>query len=66
MKLSDLLAALSGNKNLYISLLDDSDNPIITFDAAGYDAVDSDFDERIVKRVKINTPTQITVSLEDA
>ena len=66
MNLSDLLVALSGNKNLYVSLLDSTDNPIITFDAAGYEAVESDLGTRVVKRIKINSPTSVSVSLEDA
>ena len=65
MTLSELLIALSGNKDLFVSLLDDNDNPIITFDAAGYAAVENDLGTRVVKRIKINGITKVSVSLED-
>lgn len=66
MILSDVLAALSNNTGVNITLMDDSDNTLITFNAAGYGAVESDLGTRNVKRIKINTANSVTVSIEDA
>lgn len=66
MILSDLLSALSSNANVNVTLLDSNDNNLITFNAAGYAAVESDLGKRTVKRVKINTAQQVTISVDDA
>ena len=65
MTLSDLLVALSGNKNLFIKLVDSTGDPIITFDAGGYEAVESDLGTRAVSSVEITTPTMVTVTIAD-
>ena len=65
MKMSDLLVTLSSNKNLYISLKDDNDNALITFNAEGYAAVEGDLGDRVVKRIKLTSPTTMDISLED-
>ncbi len=65
MKLSELLAALSSNK-ISITIMDENDNALITFDAAGYGAVESDLGDRKVGVVKINTATAVTISIKAA
>lgn len=66
MILSDLLSALSSNTNVNVTLLDSNDNTLITFNAAGHAAVESDLGKRTVKRVKINTAQAVTISIDDA
>ena len=66
MKLSDLLVTLSCNRNLYITLKDDNDNALITFNAEGYAAVESDLGDRDVKRIKLTSPSTMDITLEDA
>lgn len=65
MKLSDLLVAISGNRNLYVTLKDDDDKELITFKADGYESVESDLGERDVKRIKITSPNTMDIVLED-
>lgn len=66
MILSETLAALSNNTAVNITLLDDADNQVITFNAAGYAAVESDLGTRKVKRIKINSGTSVAISMEAA
>ena len=66
MTLSELLTALSSNTNVNITLMDDADNQLITFNAAGYGAVESDLGTRKVKRIKISSGTSVVISVEDA
>lgn len=66
MKLSDLLVALSNNKKLYVTLLDDNDTELITFNAEGYAAVEGDLGDRIVKRIRLTSPSTMSISIEDA
>lgn len=66
MKLSDLLAALSNNENVDVTLLDSKDIKLITFNAAGYVAVESELGKRIVRRIKITSATNVFISVEDA
>jgi hypothetical protein len=66
MTLSQLLAALSNNTGVNIILLDDEDNQLITFGAAGYASLESDLGTRVVKRVKINNAKEVVISIEDA
>jgi|P827metagenome_2_1110787.scaffolds.fasta_scaffold02733_2 hypothetical protein len=65
MKLSEVLAALSSNK-ISITIMDENDNALITFDAAGYGAVESDLGDRKVGIIKINTATAVTISIKAA
>ena len=65
MKLADLLAALSNNTNVDITLLDSKDIKLITFNAAGYVAVESALGKRDVKRIKITSATNVFISVED-
>lgn len=64
MLLSNLLVALSCNRNLYITLTDEDENALITFNATGYGSVESDLGERTVKKVKITSPNTATIVLE--
>ena len=66
MKLSALLAALSSNVNVVVTLIDDNDNILVSFGAPGYGTISEDLGNRVVKRVKIVTGTQVTVAVEDA
>ena len=66
MALSDLLVALANNTRLYITLVDSSDVEMISFGAAGYANIESDLGTRVVKRITIETPNAVKVSLEDA
>lgn len=65
MKLTALLAALSSNVNVIITLIDDNDNILVSFGAPGYNTISEDLGNRKVKRVKIVTGTQVTVAVED-
>lgn len=66
MILSDLLSALSSNSEVKVTLLDSSDNVLISFTAPGYAAIESDLGKRTVKRIKINTAQAVTISIDDA
>ena len=66
MNLSDLLEALANNSKLYITLADNNNDSLITFNAAGYESVESDLGSRTVKRIKVESPSAVTVILEDA
>ena len=66
MNLSDLLEALANNSKLYITLADNNSDSLITFNAAGYESVESDLGSRTVKRIKVESPSAVTVILEDA
>ena len=66
MVLSDLLVALANNAKLYITLADNEGVSLITFNAAGYTSVESDLGSRTVKRITISSPSEVTVTLENA
>lgn len=66
MALSDLLVALSNNQKLYITLADLAGDALITFNAAGYESVENDLGSRVVKRVTVESPNAVTITLEDA
>lgn len=63
--LSDLLAALANNTTASITLLDSADNKIITFNAAGYEAVEGDITARKVKSIKVASAQSISITIED-
>lgn len=65
MILSDVLVALSVNANVNIVLVDDADNQLITFNAAGYASIESDLGARVVKNIKINNAKEVIVSIKD-
>jgi len=66
MNLSDLLVALATNQKLYITLSDKEGTALITFNAAGYESVESDLGSRVVKRISIVSPSEVNITLEDA
>ena len=66
MNLSDLLVALSNNQKLYITLADLAGDALITFNAVGYSSVESDLGSRVVKRITVDSPSAVTITLEDA
>ena len=63
--LSDLLAALANNTAASITLLDMAENKIITFNAAGYEAVEGDITARKVKSIKIASAQSISITIAD-
>lgn len=65
MILSDLLKALSGNASVNITLNNADGDSLITFNAGGYAAVESDLGKRTVKKVKIMTANAVTVVIND-
>ncbi len=66
MTLTEVMAALANNTNLTITLLDEEDVQVIAFNAAGYEAIESDLGSRVVRRIKINSGTAISISIEAA
>lgn len=66
MTLGALLAALSSNANVNITLMDSNDTALITFVASGYASIESDLGNRTVSTVKVNSSTSITITLAAA
>lgn len=66
MTLSDLLVALASNQKLYITLAENDGTALITFNAVGYTSVESDLGARIVKKITIESPNTVTITLEAA
>ena len=65
MKLSDLLVAISSNTNTNVTLVDSLDNEIITFNAKGYGAVESDLGERDVKKITLISAASVKIMIAD-
>ena len=68
MKLIDLLTAMGKddiNPKVNITILDNTDVPLITYGSGGYASVESDLGTKKVKTVKVNTATLVTVSISD-
>lgn len=65
MALSDLLVALANNTKLYITLADENNDVLITFNAPGYASVESDLGSRVVKEISITSSNAVTVVLEN-
>ena len=68
MKLIDVLTALgTGNINpkVDVTILDNTDNVLITYGSGGYASVESDLGDRVVKQIKINSATLVTVAISD-
>lgn len=63
MTLLETLAALANNTNANITLMDDQDNQLITFNAAGYSSVESDLGTRKVNSIKVASGTSVIISL---
>jgi len=66
MILSDLLVALSGNAQLYITLTDKTGVELITFNAGGYSSVESDLGAREVERITLDSLNKVAIALKDA
>ena len=66
MLLKDVLAALSSNLNVNITIMDNNDNTLITFVAPGYASVESDLGERTVNIIKVVSSTALAISLAAA
>lgn len=66
MNLSDLLVALSGNTQLYITLTDKTGAELITFNAGGYSNVESDLGTREVQKITLESLNKVAIALEDA
>ena len=66
MDLSELLVALASNAKLFITLADKEGTTLITFNAAGYESVESDLGSRVVNKITVDSPSSVTVVLEDA
>ena len=68
MKLIDLLTAMGEgdiNPKVDVTILDNTDVPLITYLSGGYASIESDLGTKQVKRIKINSATQVTVSISD-
>lgn len=66
MTLTDLLVALSGNANLFITLTDTTGVVLITFNAGGYANVEGDLGTREVERITIDSLNKVAIALKDA
>ena len=66
MTLSDLLVALSGNANLFVTLTDKTGVALITFNAGGYENVEGDLGAREVERITIDSLNKVAIALKDA
>lgn len=67
MTLLQILAALSGNTDHNISIVNSDDTALITFNAAGYESIENDLTARTVKRVRVDSNHNlIKVVIEDA
>lgn len=65
MKLSDVLKALAGNANLTVTIIDADGNNLISFNAAGYESVESDLQEHEVKKITISNMKEVTLVIGD-
>lgn len=65
MVLSDLLVALKDNASLFVTLADKEGNELITFNAAGYESVESDLGARGVNKITLESLNKIAIVLED-
>lgn len=65
MTLADLLPALSKNASLNITLLND-DGELITFNAAGYESIESDLNAKVVKNIAIDSNKLAKIKIADS
>lgn len=65
MKLSDLLKALAFNTALNVTLVDSEEAELITFNAVGYKAVESELGKKKVKKVKVTSATTVMIVLDE-
>lgn len=66
MTLSNILSALASNTGLNITLVNTSGDSMITFNAAGYESIESDLGARTVNSIKIVSSTNISIVIGDA
>lgn len=68
MTLAQLLKALACNEKVSISIFNEDGKCLITFNAPGYEAIESDLAARTVKRVKVDTGITggVSITIEDA
>lgn len=64
MTLSDTLAAMAGNINLSITIVEETGGILITFMAPGYESLESDLDNRIVKGITVKSAKELMIELE--
>lgn len=62
MALSDLLVTLANNSKLFVTLID-GDTELISFNAAGYESVESDLGARTVDKIIVDSVSVIKVVL---
>lgn len=63
MTLGDLLVALKDNTTLNVSLIESTNTPIITFNAGGYEGIESDLMSRIVDTITVGNNKLVTIKL---
>lgn len=65
MKLSDVLKALAGNANLTVTIIDGDGNNLISFNASGYESVESDLQEHEAKKITITGTKEVAIVIGD-
>lgn len=65
MKLSDVLKALAANNGMTISIVNADDENLISFNAAGYESVESDLQEHEVKKIQITSAKEVKIIIGD-
>ena len=66
MTLLQALTALANNTDVNITITDAENNKIITFNAAGYTAVDDTITGRTVNAITIISAQAVTISIANA
>ena len=66
MTLANLLPALAGNNVLNITLLDKTGKSIITFNAAGYQAIEDDLGAYVVTSISVVSSSSVNISIEES
>ena len=65
MKLSDVLKALAANNGMTVSIFNADDENLISFNAAGYESVESDLQEHEVKKIQITSAKEVKIIIGD-
>lgn len=65
MTLENLLPTLSKNASLNITLVND-DGEMITFNAAGYENIESDLNTKVVKAITVDSNKLIKIKIADS
>ena len=66
MTLLQALTALANNTGVNITLTDTENNQIITFNASGYEAVESDITGRTVNFITVVSAQAVTIQIANA